>query len=61
MYILYICYIATLSFFPNWIFNFLKSRDENFEPDDIYDFMKKYHLAGILMNKDTYELLKIKF
>lgn len=41
--------------FPNSIFHFLKSRDEKFEPSDIYQFMKEHHPAKILMNKDTEE------
>jgi hypothetical protein len=41
--------------FPLSVFEFLKSRDENFKPIDIFQFMKEYHPAGILMNKDTLE------
>jgi hypothetical protein len=41
--------------FPYSVFHFLKSRDEEFEPIGIYQFMKKYHPAGILMNKDSVE------
>jgi hypothetical protein len=39
--------------FPYSVFYFLKSRDENFKSTDIYQFIKEYHPAGILMNKDT--------